>query len=104
QLPSFPTRRSSDLPRTNQLTQSLGELRLLSQTISRQATEATASGTKESIQKLTQSQQSFKDNLETVKDIGSNSAELQKVEADWAKVSQNIDAISSQQAIISKLY
>ncbi|ENW89164.1 hypothetical protein F905_01635 [Acinetobacter sp. CIP 53.82] len=92
------------VPRTNQLTQSLGELRLLSQTISRQATEATASGTKESIQKLTQSQQSFKDNLETVKDIGSNSAELQKVEADWAKVSQNIDAISSQQAIISKLY
>ncbi len=79
-------------------------MRLLSQTISRQATEATASGTKESIQKLTQSQQSFKDNLETVKDIGSNSAELQKVEADWAKVSQNIDAISSQQAIISKLY
>ena len=92
------------VPRTNQLTQSLGELRLLSQTISRQATEATASGTKESIQKLTQSQQSFKDNLETVKDIGSNSAELEKVEADWAKVSQNIDAISSQQAIISKLY
>ena len=92
------------VPRTNQLTQSLGELRLLSQTISRQATEATASGTKESIQKLTQSQQSFKENLETVKDIGSNSAELEKVEADWAKVSQNIDAISSQQAIISKLY
>ncbi|QFS17983.1 methyl-accepting chemotaxis protein [Acinetobacter indicus] len=92
------------VPRTNKLTQSLGELRLLSQTISRQATEATASGTKESIQKLTQSQQSFKDNLETVKDIGSNSAELEKVEADWAKVSQNIDTISSQQAIISKLY
>ena len=92
------------VPRTNQLTQSLGELRLLSQTISRQATEATASGTKESIQKLTQSQQSFKDNLETVKDISSNSAELEKVEADWAKVSQNIDTISSQQAIISKLY
>lgn len=44
------------VPRNNQLTQSLGDLRLLSQTISRQATEATASGTKESIDKLIQSQ------------------------------------------------
>lgn len=40
------------VPRNNEFTRSLGDLRLLSQTISRQATEATASGTPEAIKKL----------------------------------------------------
>ena len=43
------------VPRNNEFTRSLGDLRLLSQTISRQATEATASGTPEAIKKLTES-------------------------------------------------
>ena len=57
------------VPRANELTQSLGELRLLSQTISRQATEATASGTPEAMKSLTESQKSFAENLETVKKV-----------------------------------
>ena len=43
------------VPRSNQLTRSLGELRLLSQMISRQATEATASGTPEAMKSLVES-------------------------------------------------
>ena len=57
------------VPRSNQLTRSLGELRLLSQMISRQATEATASGTPEAMKSLVESQQRFVTNLETVESV-----------------------------------
>ncbi len=92
------------VPRNNEFTRSLGDLRLLSQTISRQATEATASGTPEAIKKLTESQKSFAENLETVKDIHASTDALREVDAQWKKVSENIDLIASQQKIINQLY
>ena len=92
------------VPRNNEFTRSLGDLRLLSQTISRQATEATASGTPEAIKKLTESQKSFAENLETVKDIHASTDALRQVDAQWIKVSENIDLIASQQKIINQLY
>lgn len=92
------------VPRNNEFTRSLGDLRLLSQTISRQATEATASGTPEAIKKLTESQKSFAENLETVKDIHAGTDALREVDAQWKKVSENIDLIASQQKIINQLY
>ena len=90
--------------RANQLTQSLGDLRLLSQTISRQATEATASGTPEAMKKLTDSQKAFAENLEIVKNIHSNNEALQAVDKQWTEVSSSIDLIASQQKIINQLY
>ena len=92
------------VPRNNELTRSLGELRLLSQTISRQATEATASGTSESIKKLIASQKSFEENLETVKDTHASTQALKSVETQWKKVADSINLISSQQKIINTLY
>lgn len=92
------------VPRNNEFTRSLGDLRLLSQTISRQATEATASGTPEAIKKLTESQKSFAENLETVKDIHPRTDALREVDTQWKKVSENIDLIASQQKIINQLY
>ncbi|PWB15289.1 chemotaxis protein [Acinetobacter sp. AM] len=92
------------VPRNNEFTRSLGDLRLLSQTISRQATEATASGTPEAIKKLTDSQKTFAENLETVNDIHASTPALREVDAQWKKVSENIDLIASQQKIINQLY
>ncbi|OTG93098.1 methyl-accepting chemotaxis protein [Acinetobacter sp. ANC 3832] len=92
------------VPRNNDLTRSLGELRLLSQTISRQATEATASGTKESIDALVASQKKFAENLQVVKDTHSSSAQVKNVEDIWNKVSEDISLIASQQKIINHLY
>ena len=92
------------VPRNNEFTRSLGDLRLLSQTISRQATEATASGTPEAIKKLTESQKSFAENLETVKDIHASTDALREVDAQWKKVSENIDLIASQQKIINPIH
>ncbi|WP_347473986.1 methyl-accepting chemotaxis protein [Acinetobacter thermotolerans] len=92
------------VPRGNELTRSLGELRLLSQTISRQATEATASGTPEAMKNLTDSQKAFAENLETVKSIHSNNEALQTVDKQWSEISESIDLIASQQKIINQLY
>ena len=92
------------VPRNNEFTRSLGDLRLLSQTISRQATEATASGTPEAIKKLTESQKSFAENLEAVKDIHARTDALRQVDAQWQVVSQHIDLFASQQKIINQLY
>ena len=54
--------------------------------------------------KLTESQKSFAENLETVKDIHAGTDALREVDAQWKKVSENIDLIASQQKIINQLY
>ncbi|EPF69302.1 methyl-accepting chemotaxis protein [Acinetobacter gyllenbergii] len=93
------------VPRSNQLTRSLGELRLLSQTISRQATEATASGTPEAMKKLVESEKQFAENLDTVESVyGKGSDEYKKVSGLWDTVAKNIDLIASQQKVINQLY
>src|SRR5699024_6144015 len=62
------------------------------------------SGTEDSMKKLIESQNSFKENLETVKDIHANTDALKSVDTQWAEVSKSIDLITSQQKIINKLY
>ncbi|MCH7336711.1 methyl-accepting chemotaxis protein [Acinetobacter sp. NIPH 2699] len=93
------------LPRSNQLTRSLGELRLLSQMISRQATEATASGTSESMKSLVESEKRFAENLEIVGNrYNTNADEYKKVDALWGNVAKHIDLIVSQEEVINQLY
>lgn len=94
-----------NVPRHNQLIRSLGELRLLSQTISKQATEATESGSQEAITKLQQSKKDFDENLLEIENIhGKSTDEYQKVEKIWGEVSKNIDLISSHQRVLNQLY
>ncbi|MFW2001395.1 methyl-accepting chemotaxis protein [Acinetobacter ursingii] len=93
------------VPRNIELTRSLGQLRLLSQTIPRQATESTASGSPEAIASLKKSQEQFAQNLENVQDIyGASSEEFKKVDQLWKNVSTNVDLITSQQKLINQLY
>ncbi|CAI3155612.1 Methyl-accepting chemotaxis protein PctA [Acinetobacter calcoaceticus] len=93
------------VPRHNQLTRSLGELRLLSQTISRQATEATASGSPKAMKDLVESRQLFAKNIKNVENIyGTSSKEYQKVAVLWKALSYDVDLISSQQDVINQLY
>ena len=92
------------VPRSNNLTSSLGELRLLSQTMSRQSTEAMATGSPEAIKALVDSQKKFADNLEIVKSTHPSSKGVAEVEAIWAKVSEDVTLIASQQKVINHLY
>ncbi|WP_336965966.1 methyl-accepting chemotaxis protein [Acinetobacter pittii] len=94
-----------NVPRHNQLIRSLGELRLLSQTISKQATEATESGSQEAITKLQQSQKVFNENLLEIENIhGKSTDEYQKVQVMWTELSKNIDLISAHQKVLNQLY
>ncbi len=94
-----------NVPRHNELTRSMGELRLLSQTISRQATEATASGSPEAMKELVASRQLFAKNIKNVEDIyGTSSKEYKKVASLWKSLAYDIDLISSQQDVINQLY
>ncbi|MDK4792449.1 MAG: methyl-accepting chemotaxis protein [Acinetobacter sp.] len=93
------------VPRHNELTRSMGELRLLSQTISRQATEATASGSPEAMKELIASRQLFAKNIKNVENIyGTSSKEYKKVAGLWKSLAYDIDLISSQQNVINQLY
>lgn len=93
------------VPRHNELTRSMGELRLLSQTISRQATESTASGSPEAMKELVASRQLFAKNIKNVEDIyGTSSKEYKKVASLWKSLAYDIDLISSQQNVINQLY
>ncbi|WP_130802378.1 methyl-accepting chemotaxis protein [Acinetobacter ihumii] len=92
------------VPRNNELTRSLGQLRLLSQTIPRQATDATASGSPDAIEHLKKSKQQFAENLDIVEGHGGSSEEYQKVNQLWKNVSANVDMITSQQKLINQLY
>ena len=83
----------------------MGELRLLSQTISRQATEATASGSPQAMKDLVESRQTFAKNIKNVENIyGTSSKEYKKVATLWKSLSYDIDLISSQQDVINQLY
>ncbi len=94
-----------NVPRHNQLIRSLGELRLLSQTISKQATEATESGSQEAITKLQQSQKDFNENLLEIENIhGKSTDEYQKVQVMWTELSKSIDLISAHQKVLNQLY
>ena len=94
-----------NVPRHNQLIRSVGELRLLSQTISKQATEATESGSQEAITKLQQSQKDFNENLLEIENIhGKSTDEYQKVQVMWTELSKNIDLISAHQKVLNQLY
>jgi len=94
-----------NVPRHNQLIRSLGELRLLSQTISKQATEATESGSQEAITKLQQSQKDFNENLLEIENIhGKSTDEYRKVQVMWTELSKNIDLISAHQKVLNQLY
>ena len=92
------------VPRNNDLTRSMGELRVLSQTMSRQASEVMSTGTKESIQALKNSQESFASNLDTVQSVHANNEALKKVEQIWSGVNKDINLITSQQKIVNQLY
>ena len=89
------------VPRNNNLTRSLGELKLLTQTISRQANEATTSGSKNAIDSLVNLQKEFNQDLEVVESVSSAS---EGVTNSWNKVSKDISVITSQQVIINNLY
>ncbi|WP_122899363.1 methyl-accepting chemotaxis protein [Acinetobacter sp. B51(2017)] len=92
------------VPKNNAYTQSLGELRLLSQTLPNQAAMTTSAGTPEALKQLGLAKEEFAGHLDRVQSGHGNRDALENVEASWAKVASNVDVITAQQPLINQLY
>lgn len=92
------------VPKNNAYTQSLGELRLLSQTLPNQAAMTTAAGTPEALKQLTLVKDEFAEHLQRVQSGYGNGDALQNIDASWAKVASNVEIITAEQPLINQLY
>ena len=89
--------------RNNALTESLGELRLLSQVISRQAVEVTTGKDELKLQDLQDSKARFDKNLKVVSNTHSSSKELKNIEEIWKNTSEQINIIVKEQDMVGRL-
>ncbi|WP_337955740.1 methyl-accepting chemotaxis protein [Acinetobacter populi] len=89
--------------RETTLTRNIGDLRLLSQQISKQSAEAAVQGDEKIVNELKQSQAQFNQSLDTVVSIHSNDDKIEKLMADWKTTNSNIDLIVKRQKTISTL-
>lgn len=91
------------VPRTNDLTRSVGELRLLSQTISRQTNDVMMNGSDASFTALQQSSQSFAEHLDTVQSIHSSNEVMEQVNQLWQQISEDIEILLKHKDMIRQL-
>ena len=92
------------VPKNNAYTQSLGELRLLSQTLPNQAAMTTSEGTPEALKQLAVVKDEFAEHLDRVQSGPASNDVLNHVETSWNKVASNVDIITAQQPLINQLY
>ena len=91
------------VPKNNSYTQSVGELRLLSQTLPNQAAMTTSAGTPEALKQLAASKDEFAAHFNNIK--GANDGDIvANIEGSWSKVAANVDLITAQQPLINQLH
>ena len=91
------------VPKNNSYTQSVGELRLLSQTLPNQAAMTTSAGTPEALKQLAASKDEFAAHFNNIK--GANDGDIvANTEGSWSKVAANVDLITAQQPLINQLH
>lgn len=94
-----------NVPNANSLTRDVGELRLLSQQVSRYATEASVSGDATAAKNLKDSQDQFNSRLSAVHDIyGDSSEAIKSVDTLWGGIDNRVTLILSQQKTVNSLY
>ena len=91
------------VPKNNSYTESVGELRLLSQTLPNQAAMTTSEGTPDALKQLAASKEAFAQHLANIDGKG-DSEVVTQIENSWNKVASNVDLITAQQPLINQLY
>ena len=91
------------VPKNNSYTESVGELRLLSQTLPNQAAMTTSEGTPDALKQLAASKEAFAQHLANIDGKG-DSEFVTQIENSWNKVASNVDLITAQQPLINQLY
>ncbi|KAA8734438.1 methyl-accepting chemotaxis protein [Acinetobacter qingfengensis] len=85
------------------LTRAVGDLRYLSQQISRQSSEAAVSGDDKIVAELKKSQTQFSDALKVVESSHSDSTNVKQLESQWNTVNAGINTIVQHQKTINTL-
>ena len=94
-----------NIPNNTSLTQDVGELRLLSQQISRYATVASVSGDPQAAKHLKDAQAEFVEKLDSVHKIyGTSSDQIKAVDKQWSNINSGVDLILSNQKTVNGLY
>lgn len=92
------------VPRYSNLNQSLANLKLLSQTISRQTTDVASTGLVNTLKDLTKSKQQFDVDLNVLKGKYSDHKDFKNVTEKWTKMSKDLTVISSKQQVLNQLF
>ncbi|MEC7121266.1 MAG: methyl-accepting chemotaxis protein [Pseudomonadota bacterium] len=92
------------VPRSNTLIKDVGELRVLSQQVAKNSSEATIGGSEQAFSNLQLSQQQFNDRLDNVIRLQGASSQLDTVELSWLGINEKINNILSNRQAVNELY
>ncbi|MCF9000195.1 methyl-accepting chemotaxis protein [Acinetobacter nectaris] len=87
----------------NAVTQSLSDLKLISQVVSRQVADVNSSGADTSFNKLKESNEDFYRNLKVVQNSSQVVGDVNKIAQQWYDISQKIETITSNKTILNEL-
>lgn len=87
----------------NTVTQSLSDLKLISQVVSRQVADVNSSGADTSFNKLKESNEDFYRNLKLVQNSSQVVGDVNKIAQQWYDISQKIETITSNKTILNEL-
>ncbi|MCF9046748.1 methyl-accepting chemotaxis protein [Acinetobacter nectaris] len=87
----------------NAVTQSLSDLKLISQVVSRQVADVNSSGADASFAKLKESNDDFYRNLKVVEGSSQIVGDVNKIAQQWYEISQKIETITSNKTILNEL-
>lgn len=92
------------VPRSNILIKDVGELRVLSQQVAKNASEAAVGGSDEAFGNLKLSQEQFNQRLSNVIDLHRSSDQMKAVELTWLSINEKINNVLSNRQAVSELY
>jgi twitching motility protein PilJ len=94
-----------NVPRSNTLIKDVGELRVMSQQVAKNATEAAVGGNDEAFVNLKNSQKQFSERLDNVHEIyGETASDIQAVDKTWAGINAKVNDIITNQQTVKDLH
>lgn len=87
----------------NTLTQSLADLKLISQVVPRQIVEASSTGSDQAFNDLQQSQTEFNQNLEILQKASETTGNMADIEQNWKNISANIEMVTQNKNALRDL-
>ncbi|MBF7682839.1 methyl-accepting chemotaxis protein [Acinetobacter sp. B5B] len=89
--------------KNNTVTKSLADLKLISQVIPKQVTEANTTGADAEFKRLEDSRASFDKNLSVIQNSASIGGDVDKVQSDWNNTAKNLQTLLDNKSVLNDL-